>query len=109
VVGVAFAEGGKRAVSCGRDGTVRLWDADTGNEVRRFASSAECLVVPPDGRRVLLGENRLVRLLDVANGKVLHRFDGHKDQVTALAISGDGRHALSGGADGTVWLWGLPP
>ena len=47
VVGAAFAQGGKGVLTCARDGTVRLWSADTGAEVRRFASAAECLAVPP--------------------------------------------------------------
>jgi WD40 repeat protein len=37
-----------------------------------------------------------------------HFSDSHKDQVTAVAWSPDGRWALSGGADKKVRLWKMP-
>jgi WD40 repeat protein len=32
-------------------------------------------------------------------------FEGHKGEITSIACSRDGKHILSGGADGTVRLW----
>jgi WD40 repeat protein/serine/threonine protein kinase len=36
-----------------------------------------------------------------------HTLEGHLDAVTCLAVSDDGRHALSGSADRTLRLWEL--
>src|SRR5262249_35792186 len=52
----------------------------------------------PDGGHLLAGGNRTVRLWDVAAGKEARRFEGHTDPVVSLALSADGRLALSGSA-----------
>ena len=49
-----------------------------------------------------------MRLWDVEAGGEVLRFEGHTKAVHSVAISADGRRALSGSADQTVRLWGLP-
>ena len=69
-----------------------------------------------DGRRLLSGGfDQTVRLWDVASGKELRRLLGHKDGVTSVAFSSDGRRGVSGGGnygrngavDSTVRVWDL--
>ena len=40
-------------------------------------------------------------------GRCVRVFEGHREAVLALAVSLDGRYAVSGSADGTVRLWNL--
>jgi WD40 repeat protein len=54
------------------------------------------------------GDDKTIRLWDVASGKELHKFQGHTESVTCVTFSADGRRALSGSLDRTVRLWGLP-
>jgi hypothetical protein len=64
------------------------------------------IVFAADGRRALSGgDDKTLRLWDVASGKELRRFDGHRDAVTAVAISADGRLAASGSRDRTIRVW----
>ena len=41
------------------------------------------------------------------DGARLHELTGHHDQVNSVALSGDGRHIVSGSSDGTVAVWDL--
>jgi WD40 repeat protein len=100
---------------------VRLTNGETDREVITNGHLDEVLAakfVPGrDNLTVLTGgaDNRLLLWqLDAENNVVapleLTRPDGspaHENDVQSLAISPDGRHALSGGADDTVVLWNL--
>src|SRR4051794_31019664 len=46
-----------------------------------------------------------MRSWDVASGKTIQTFTGHTGAVRAVSLRGDGKQALSGGADATVRLW----
>lgn len=51
-----------------------------------------------------------VRLWDRASGKLIHVFEGHFEEVTGLAVIGDGGWTVvSAGIDGTVRRWGVRP
>jgi WD40 repeat protein len=88
---------------------LRLWDVDSGQEVRRFrghTSLVEGVTFSPDGRHALsCSDDGTLRLWEVGTGKELRRFEGHAGSVRGVAFSPDGRRAVSGGGDGTVRCW----
>jgi WD40 repeat protein len=59
-----------------------------------------------DGRSLVVGvEDGSIRVLDAANGREVHRFDGDKPGWHPVAVSAAGALIASGGADGVVRLW----
>jgi WD40 repeat protein len=109
---LAVALDGRRLLVGGVDGSLRLWDLETGRVVRSFAGhrgGVPGVAIAPDGRRALsAGEDGTVRLWDVESGRELVVLSGHRGQANSVAFCPDGRRALSGGADGTLRLWTLP-
>ena len=102
---------GERAVSCSFDGTIRLWDLESGKQIEEIKGRQEmpALALSPDGRRlVTAGFDQTVRLWDLEAGRELQCFFWHAGRVLSVALSPDGRYALSGGDDRTMRLWRLP-
>ncbi len=110
VTAVAFGKDDRLLVSGGADRTVRFWDVDTGQERFRGGDGRHeigSLAVVPGSGVVLAGQGVTVRALDPAGGRELFRLTGHNDAVRCLAVSADGRRAVSGSDDRTVRIWDL--
>jgi serine/threonine-protein kinase len=104
---------GRQMLSGGKDGSVRLWDTESGEELCRFEghrSMVTSVAFSPDGRRALSGsDDRTVRLWDLESGRQLCVFRGHTGGIREVAFSADGHTVLSSGfGDGTVRVWQVP-
>jgi WD40 repeat protein len=51
------------------------------------------------------GDDKTVRLWDVASGRLLVALRGHTDAVRGVALSDDARLVVSGSIDGSVRVW----
>jgi WD40 repeat protein len=65
-----------------------------------------CLTTSPDGQYLLSGGNdRLVKLWNIADGTLVREFAGHDSHVYSLAFHSSGQFALSGDLRGNVHQW----
>ncbi|HEX5270460.1 MAG TPA: hypothetical protein VFW33_08240, partial [Gemmataceae bacterium] len=109
--GVAFAPDG-RSLAARTDATIRVWEAATGGERRRWdapahpeVGNARAVALSPGGRFVAVsGGGAEVSVGRVAACGDLRGLTGHGGPVTALAFAAGGR-LLSVSRDGTAILW----
>jgi WD40 repeat protein len=108
-VSFVYSSDGKHVAAAGPR-TIRIWDAGTHKEVRRFGGRdvvGQSAVFSPDGKLLAAGlESGGIRFWDVATGLVLRDASAHKMAVTCLAFA-DSKTLLSGSLDGTAIAWEL--
>ncbi len=109
VLEVAFTPDGKRVVSAGKDATIRLWDATTGEQLSTLQGHEgriDGLAVSPDGSSIAsAGSDAKVRLWDAKSGDIIHTIIGHRGAINGLAFNPTGDRIASASSDKTVKVW----
>ena len=131
---VAFSPDGQQALSGSSDIIhIRLWNVASGTLINAFGyhlGGVHSVAFSSDGRQILSGgDDGRILLWDIASNRLMARFagqmadpvfdylpgavesakklEGHYGTVFSAVFSPDGRHVLSGGADGEIILWDI--
>lgn len=123
IYSIALSPDGTQAVTGSRDGSVILWDTQTGTIAATFEGHQQdsdvihALVYSPDGGQIFAATQSGHILHWNAAGTAQSTLDAHNAPVRALAISADGTRLASGGgnimlgnsrpADNTIRIWDL--
>ena len=111
VTAVAVTPDRPFVVSASWDGTLRVWELESGLTVRTLQGhrkAVTAVAVTPDGRRAVSGSrDRMLRVWDLESGQTVRTLEGHAKTVTAVAVTPDGCHAVSASNDWTLRMWNL--
>jgi len=112
VQALAVFSSGDRALSAGRDNTLRLWDLKTGRCIHTLEgheAPLTCAAVDEEGTVAVSGStDRTLRVWHPGKGACVKTLRGYSDYITATAVTPDGGHALCACRDGSFRLLGLP-
>jgi WD40 repeat protein len=109
VLDVSWKADGKVLASSGADNVIKVWDFTTGDQrltTQGFGKEVTSLEFVGATEKVLASSgDKTVRLVNTDNGKMERTYPGSSDFMYATAISADGRIALSGGQESTLFVW----
>lgn len=91
---------------------LRIWDWRRGQLKASIPNvgSVECLAIIPDGSRLATGStDGTVRLWDLSTGRELLLVGRHRQRVSSVSFSADGRHLTSSGLDHMLRFWEVGP
>ena len=119
-VAVQFTPDGRQVIAAHQGlregGRISIWDAGTGQLVRRLGSDLGprtwlySAAVSPDGKSVIASyfqgrSDRFWLIWDIKTGKERRRFSQQSNALLDLTFTPDGRGLLSSGYDHSVTLW----
>lgn len=109
IAAMAFTPDGKHLVSASEDMTMKLWEVNSGREIRTFHGPdryVKRLAIHPS--RPLMGTismDGLVWVWNYSNGKVINQLRDTADVITNAIFTPDGRYLVTGGRKYTGAIW----
>lgn len=111
ISGIIHPPGGQRVVTCSADGSLRVWNLESGLQIghdwRDGDRAMLTMELSPDGTKVATGSgDNMVRLWDIKTGKIITKWRQRElGRIQTLCWSRDGGRVLSGASDGTFREW----
>ena len=105
---VSYLLNGACVVTGSKDGTIRIWDAESGTVVGKPLTEHNGMVhsvaYSPNRHYIISGSHdHTIRIWDAKTGaKVSNPLKGHTDNVSSVAYSPDGRHIISRSYNHTI-------
>lgn len=102
---------GQWLLSAARDATVRLWEIETGRELKRYRHAYmgevwDVILRPGKDEFFSCGSSGMIIHWDLNRGEKLKEYDPPEDvQVDCLAVTPDGQRLIAGDRSGAITVW----
>ena len=106
---LAITPDSRKVVSTSMDDYLLIWDLTSGRVLQKFKVDAypSTIAICPDGKHLISERLEVLQVIDLENGKVLRRMEGHTDHISSISITREGHHVVSGSYDRSLRLWDL--
>lgn len=107
VYSVVFSPDGTQVLTGSYDGIVRLFDSQSGQEIREFTGHDRGVraIFSSNGQYIFISSlDGTAEQRDVVTGAVIQTYLGPDTWLTDIRVSPDGRHVLTAGGDGVARL-----
>ncbi|QMS92262.1 protein kinase [Nostoc edaphicum CCNP1411] len=92
----------------GQSLNITLGKASLANTLQGHENSVLSVAISPDGKTIASsGDDRKIKLWNLATGSPISSFNTYSQQVNAVVISPDGKTLVSGNDDNTIKIWNL--
>lgn len=109
ILDMKFSPSHKLLATTGYDRLIKLWDVETGKELRTLKDHSDAvygLAFSPDGLLLAsAGADRAVKVWDLATGTRLYTLADATDWLYAITWRADGRHLAAAGVDKSIRVW----
>ncbi|WP_414514958.1 protein kinase domain-containing protein [Nostoc sp. PCC 9305] len=87
---------------------ISLGKVSLANTLQGHENSVLSVAISPDGKTIASsGDDRTIKLWNLATGKLIASLNGHFQQVNVVVISPDGKLLVSASDDNTIKIWNL--
>lgn len=111
IYGVAITRDGKKIVSSSQDSTVRIWNRDSGVEIKTFPrhdTYVNALCISANANRLITGSSDgTIKIWNFPQMPEVEPHIGHDRKVTSIKTADDGERAFSVSWDNKVKIWDM--